>query len=210
MKKGKVYKALKPKWVLFGVKIFLSAAAVPAVVAAMIFYVADAEIVDYFEFWFGVIICVALFAVIAVMTVKSLLNEKRAFGRRQRILDSFDEYSLERLEEEVRAAELYFKCFYVLDEFLFVPKAGLLLRYDDIKKFKTINHSTNGASDGVFIEIYDSENIKYYFSVNKWRDYKKSYNEFMALLSRKGLCGSGGSGGQKNPDNSGYIPVGKV
>lgn len=208
LKSGLVYKAVRPKRVLFGVKVVLTVlvftAAAVMLIAAFIAFIQNRESV------FLVLAGAVLFVILAITLIKPLKTDKKVLERRQRILDSLDEHLLERLEEEVRTAEKYFKCFYVLDEFLFVPKAGLLLRYDEIKKFKTIYHSTNSIPDGVFIEIFDSENIKYCFSVKKWRDYRKSYNEFMALLSRKGLGGAGGSGGQNAPGNGGYIPVGRV
>lgn len=148
------------------------------------------------------LISLVFYVIIAVMVIRSLKNEKRYLDSRAQTLQSIDGYKLERLEEEAQTAEKYFGCFYVLDEYLFVPKAGLLIRYDEIRTFKTIYHSTNGVPDGVYIEVFDRENIKYRFSVNKWRDYKNSYNEFMDLLHGKGL------GERKAPENNGYIPVG--
>ncbi len=203
MKKGRIYKAVRPKWTVFGIKIFLSLCCF-LVVAAMLFAAVCEwiETEDYSALLFAGLISLALYAVAAVMVIKSLKNEKRSLDSRAQTLQSIDSYKLERLEEEAQTAEKYFGCFYVLDEYLFVPKAGLLIRYDEIGSFKTIYHSTNGIPDGVFIEVFDRENIKYRFSVNKWRDYKNSYNEFMALLNGKGL------GERKAPENNGYIPVG--
>ena len=203
MKRGRIYKAVRPNLIVFGIKIFLSAGCF-LVVAAMIF-AAVCEYIrnkDYGTLVAVGLISLALYAVVAVMVIKSLRNEKRSLDSRAQTLQSIDGYKLERLEEEAQTAEKYFGCFYVLDEYLFVPKAGLLIRYDEIKTFKTIYHSTNGVPDGVYIEVFDRENIKYRFSVNKWRDYKNSYNEFMALLHGKGL------GERKAPENNGYIPVG--
>ncbi|MDE7294600.1 MAG: hypothetical protein K2N72_09280 [Oscillospiraceae bacterium] len=203
MKRGRIYKAVRPNLIIFGIKIFLSLCCF-LVVAAMIF----ASVCEYIRNKdYGTLVPVGLislvfYVIIAVMVIRSLKNEKRYLDSRAQTLQSIDGYKLERLEEEAQTAEKYFGCFYVLDEYLFVPKAGLLIRYDEIRTFKTIYHSTNGVPDGVYIEVFDRENIKYRFSVNKWRDYKNSYNEFMDLLHGKGL------GERKAPENNGYIPVG--
>lgn len=203
LKKGIVYKAIKPKRVWFGIKVSLSLLLLGAPAVMVIAALPAALKSPGSDAAGAFIVGLILFAIIAVILIKSLKTDKRVLNRQQEILESFDENLLERLEEEVRTAEKYFGCIYVLDEYFFVPKAGLLIRYDEIRTFKTIYHSTNGIPDGVYIEVFDRENIKYRFSVNKWRDYKNSYNEFMALLSRKGLGGE-----QKNPGNGGYIPVG--
>ena len=187
MKSGRVYKAVRPKWIVFGIKIFLSSI-VFLVVAVMIFGAACEciETKDYSTLVFVGIVSLTLYVITAVIIIRSLKNEKRALDGRGRLLRSIDGYKLERLEEEAQTAEKYFGCFYLLDEYLFVPKAGLLIRYEEIRKYNTVNHSTNGINDGVYVEIYDGENVKYRFSVNKWRDYQKEYNSFIDLLTEKG------------------------
>lgn len=195
MNKGIVYRTLRPNWFIFGVKVsltclgFLTAAAM--VIAALCEYAGSR---DYGSL-FGVgLVSIALCGIIANIVIKSLKNEKKSLERRKKILGAFDACSLERLEEEVGAAKRYFKCIYVLDEYLFVPKAGLLLSFSDVRSYRSIYHSTNSINDAVFVEIYDRENIKYYFSVNKWREYKANYGDFMALLESKGVFKKESSG----------------
>lgn len=203
MRKRLVYRAVRPKWWVFVIKVIFSGLAFAAV--AFMIAAAVCEYIENRDYGTLVpvgIISLALFAVCLVMVIKSLVNEKKSLDSRGRRLSGFDEYSLERLEEEAGAAVPYYKCIYLLDEYLFVPKAGLLLRYEDIENYKTIYHSTNGAPDGVYVEVYDNEGVKYRFSVNRWRDYKREYYEFMGVLADKGVFK-----GEDAP--GGYIPVGK-
>lgn len=188
MKRGIIYRALKPKWWVFILKIILTFIAFIPVTAMMI--AAFCEYINsgnYTELFIVGITSIILYAIIAVIVIKSLKNEKRALSSRSERLGLLDTASLERLEEEVQAAEFHFKSIYVLDNYLFVPKAGLLLDYGSIKSYKTIYHSTNSIPDAVFVEIFDINNVKYFFSVKKWREYKKGYYDFMELLEKKGV-----------------------
>ncbi len=45
---------------------------------------------------------------------------------------------------------------------MYVPKAKLLIKYTDIREFKTIVHSTNGVNDSMKAEITDNFGIKIY------------------------------------------------
>lgn len=204
MRKRLVYRAIRPKWWVFGIKVFFAAAVAAALIGAFVMVLTEhyraGDTVSLISEGF---IFLVLFACYAVAVIISLVNERKALRARKRCMLSLDEYSLERLEEEAGAAVPYYKCIYLLGEYLFVPKAGLLLRYEEIEKYKTIYHSTNGAPDGVFVEVYDTEGIKYRFSVNRWRDYKREYYEFMGVLADKGVFK-----GEDAP--GGYIPVGKI
>lgn len=204
MRKRLVYRAIRPKWWVFVIKVIFSGLAF----AAVAFMIA-AAVCEYIENRdYGTLVSVTAvslfcYVIFLVMVIKSLVNEKKALGSRGRCLSGLDEYSLEKLEEEAGAAVPYYKCIYLLGEYLFVPKAGLLLRYEEIENYKTIYHSTNGAPDGVYVEVYDNEGVKYRFSVNRWRDYKRDYYEFMGVLADKGVFK-----GEDAP--GGYIPVGKI
>lgn len=190
MKRGIVYRALKPKWWVFILKTALTVIAFIPVTAMLVAAFCEyIENENYSELFFVGIVSIALYAVIAVIVIRSLKNEKRALDSRDERLRLLDTASLERLEEEVQSAEFHFKSIYVLDEYLFVPKAGLLLDFGSIKSYKTIYHSTNSIPDAVFVEIFDQNNVKYYFSVRKWREYKKGYYDFMELLDSKGVFG---------------------
>lgn len=207
MSRRLVFRSVRPKWAVFGVKIFLTCsvflAAAVMIAAAVCEYIENS---DYSTLIFVGIISLILYAVCFVMVIKSLADEKRSLAARGSRLSNLDNYSLERLEEEAEAAEPYYKCIYLLGEYLFVPKAGLLLRYEEIKSYKTIYHSTNGVTDGVFVEVLEfngEKDVKYRFSVNRWRDYKRDYYEFMGRLADKGVFNG-------EDVRGGYIPVGKV
>lgn len=203
MARGIVYRAVKPKWGVFAVKTALSG--IVFLAAAFMIELACAEYIrneDYGTLIPVGLISLGLFALILVIVIKSLKNEKRVLDGRRRLLDSLSECGLERLEEEAAASVKYFGCIYLLSEYLFVPKAGLLIRYEDIGNYKSVYHSTNGIPDGVFVEVYDRENVKYRFSVNKWREYKRDYSGYMSTLDIK-MNG----GVPRERETNGYEPV---
>ncbi|MCM1522941.1 MAG: hypothetical protein NC120_00630 [Ruminococcus sp.] len=188
MKGNRVYRALKPRWGTFAVKIVLSSVGfltVAVIIFAALWEYWDAE--RYGDMAGTGAVSIILYGIIMHIVVKSLKNEKRTLDRQKDLLASLDSYTLESLEEEVQSSEPYFKCFYLLDEYLFVPKAALLIKYGEIKSYKTVFHYTNGLEDAAFAEIFDKDGIRYYFSVNRWRDYKKKYYGFMELLEEKGV-----------------------
>lgn len=188
MSRRLVYRSIRPKMAMFGIKrflFFLAVTAMAAVTAAAVSgYIEDRE---YVVLIFVGITGLIFYRLCLDMVIKSLANEKRALVSRKRRLSGLDGYSLSRLEEEAGAAESYYDCIYLLDEYLFVPKAGLLLRYEEIKSYKSVHHSSHGVPNGVYVEICDTENIRYCFSVNRWRDYKREYCEFMVRLAGKGV-----------------------
>lgn len=78
-----------------------------------------------------------------------------------------------------------FKTFYFLNDYLYIPKAKLLIKYLDIQKFQPTIHSTNGIQDSVWIDLTDVENNKYRFYVKKWKDYLDYKYMFDDMLDAK-------------------------
>lgn len=75
------------------------------------------------------------------------------------------------LESEIEGSEFRYKTFYLLDRYMYVPKAKLLIKYTDIREFKTIVHSTNGVNDSMKAEITDNFGIKYTVNIKRWKDF---------------------------------------
>lgn len=86
-------------------------------------------------------------------------------------LECFDAQDMLALESEIEGSEFRYKTFYLLDRYMYVPKAKLLIKYSDIRGFKTIVHSTNGVNDSMKAEITDNFGIKYTVNIKQWKDF---------------------------------------
>lgn len=86
-------------------------------------------------------------------------------------LEQFDAQDMLALESEIEGTEFRYKTFYLLDRYLYVPKAKLLIKYTDIREFKTIVHSTKGVNDSMKAEITDNFGIKYTVNIKQWKDF---------------------------------------
>lgn len=86
-------------------------------------------------------------------------------------LEQFDAQDMLALESEIEGTEFRYKTFYLLDRYMYVPKAKLLIKYTDIREFKTIVHSTNGVNDSMKAEITDNFGIKYTVNIKQWKDF---------------------------------------
>lgn len=131
--------------------------------------------------------CTALVGVIAygIIVRKSLTKSIRLKIKKNERLNSLDIHELEILEEQIECSDYLYKTFYLLDSYMYVPVAKLLIRYDEIKEFKSIIHSTNGLQDGVFIALTDTDNLLHEFRVKKWKEYYKNTNSFYSILEEK-------------------------
>ena len=86
-------------------------------------------------------------------------------------LEQFDAQDMLALESEIEGSEFKYNTFYLLDRYMYVPKAKLLIKYTDIREFKTIVHSTNGVNDSMKAEITDNVGIKYTVNIKRWKDF---------------------------------------
>lgn len=187
---GSVQKAILPRKGVFFFKSFIWTAVFLFVAVGI--FAACCEFIENKEYDTLIIVCavcVTLYAVMLVTVIRSLKNEKRAINKRAEFLSSCGEYLLERLEEEAENTEAYYGTFYLLRDCLFVPKAHLLLEYEDIEKIQNIRHSTNHIKDGVFVEIYDRDGIKYRFRVREWKRYAEETDSFARLINDRSLRG---------------------
>lgn len=86
-------------------------------------------------------------------------------------LECFDAQDMLALESEIEGTEFRYKTFYLLDRYMYVPRAKLLIKYSDIREFKTIVHSTKGVNDSMKAEITDNFGIKYTANIKQWKDF---------------------------------------
>ncbi len=131
------------------------------------------------------LVLAALTVLYLYATIKSLKKSRKRNAQRNKLINKLSYFELESLQEQINNSEPYFKTFYLLDEYLYVPSAKLLIGYGDIKEFKTIIHSTNGLNDAVKIKITDPDNAVFEFYVKKWKLYLEKYTAFMTLLDEK-------------------------
>lgn len=102
------------------------------------------------------------------------INRKKA----ERVA-SLSEAELLSLEKQIEKAELQYKTFYMLDEFFYVPKIKLLIRYSDMRGFVNVIHKTAfytkaaSVKDAIRIEVYDKDGLVYPAWVKQWRKYEK-------------------------------------
>lgn len=138
----------------------------------------------------GMLIAIAAGALAAfifakLIAAKRLGRIKRRIDARRRKLDGISETQWQRLDDEVASAEFFFKTFYLLEDYLYIPKPRLIVRYTDIKAFRTVQHSTNGINDAVYIDLTDREGNCFRFYVKKWREYMDFRFMFLDKLQEK-------------------------
>lgn len=128
------------------------------------------------------IICCFFAGLLLFWGIKDIKNTKLLNKKRRKIADDTDISVFERLEEEIQHTEFRYKTFYMLEDYLYVPGAKLLIKYEDINFYRNIVHSTNGIKDGIRTEITDEDGLVFVFRVVKWRAYLKEMNEFTQHL----------------------------
>lgn len=116
---------------------------------------------------------------------KWVKKASKAIQKRIDTANAISPEEYERLEYELSQTEFMFKTFYFLNDYLYIPKAKLLIKYLDIQKFQPTIHSTNGIQDSVWIDLTDVENNKYRFYVKKWNDYLDYKYMFDDMLDAK-------------------------
>lgn len=134
----------------------------------------------------------AVLAIIAALNVgvfwierKSVNKKKKAAEKRRALLERLSDRDFMILEDQLRASECFFKTFYLLEDFLYAPRARLLVEYRDIKDIKTVVHSTNGINDAVYVDVTDGDGAEVRVTVSKWRDFLDFRYMFLDSLAEK-------------------------
>lgn len=132
----------------------------------------------------GVIFAVLYGAMVAVGIRSIKKRKERDYGNARR-LEQFDRVILDRLEGHISVAPMRYKTLYLLDGYMYVPKAKLLIRYCDIRELKTVLHSTNGTNDGMRFELVDNYGCKYYIRIKQWKQFYLERPMFLAELEER-------------------------
>lgn len=93
-----------------------------------------------------------------------------------------------KLHEDISFGIFKYGTFYISDKFMFVPKAGALIRLNEIEEFKSIFHYNPKVRfpDGIVVKMKTSDNVKYKFFVKDWQEYNKYISKFLDDIIDKG------------------------
>lgn len=131
------------------------------------------------------IMCCLLIVLFLFFGIRDIKKTKSLNKKRREIAENTDISEFERLEEEIRNTEFRYKTFYMLEDHFYIPKAKLLIKYENINFYRSVIHSTNGIKDGIRIELTDDDGLVFVFRVVKWRVYFKELDEFTQQLELK-------------------------
>lgn len=133
----------------------------------------------------GVVVGIAAVIFYARFAKKWVKQAQRQIDKRFELIESISDAEWSSMDDQLARKQFWFDTFYQLEDYLYVPKARLLIRYVDIKLFKTVLHRTNGVQNGVHIEITDDEDLITQFYVKKWREYLEFQQQFTDKMNEK-------------------------
>lgn len=117
------------------------------------------------------IILMGLVTLVGWLEIKSIRHKKQLNIRREERIKDLTESDFEMLENEILSTELRYKSFYFLKEYVYAPKAALLLRYEAIGQWKTVRHTTNYIPDAAWVELTDTSGCMQKINIRQWRQY---------------------------------------
>lgn len=128
------------------------------------------------------IIGIGVYAFFSIRKVRTTIALNR---KREERLKALSEAQLAALDNEIENVQLQFKTFYLLENYFYVPKDKLLIRYDEIREFKNIIHSTNGIKDSMIIAVTDTDGLLFEINVKHWKEYYKYCNSTAEAVKDK-------------------------
>ena len=172
IKQGRLYKKLAPS----KAKLVLSAAG-SGFLALLVIIGGGLSVMlvkDQQSAWDVLVLSAFLIVFLGVLLFIGIRGFKRQLRQYRGNLDRLerlDTQDMQILESEIEGSEFLYKTFYLLDRYMYVPKAKLLIKYSDIREFKTIVHSTKGMNDNMKAEITDDLGVKYTVNIKQWKDF---------------------------------------
>lgn len=184
IKNSRLYKKIK---VSQAVPIIFGAAAFVILLAIEIFWCAAGINENRYgeEGTITIVVVTVFVLIIGAAVYFPVKRTMRMNAQKMKRLNSLSYYDYMVLEEQIEHTELLYKTFYLLEEYMYIPRAKLLIKYTDIEDFQSIIHSTNGIKDGVRVKITDYDGIVYEAVVKKWRQYVNDIDEFVDMLNKK-------------------------
>lgn len=133
---------------------------------------------------------VAFILVVPIYTwyaVKQIKQAARKIQKRQEMIKAMSEMEFYKLDSQLMENKYYFKTFYFLDEYMYVPRYRLLIKYTDIVSFRTkIRYSKHRAFElGASVELIDSDDLIYKIKIRQWDKYLKQREMVEIILHDK-------------------------
>lgn len=184
--KIRLYKTLKPYSTAF-----IVGSIICAVLMALVFYGLINVIYYSFAVEREIVYMIfssafaAMIAAVIIYTVRLTKNERMAAAKRRHLREELSPQELLELEQEIRQSPYMFKTFYFLKNYFYIPQARILLKYVDISEVHNTIHSTNFIKDGVRVEIFSADGIRFLAYVRMWRDYMNQQQLFMNDLNAR-------------------------
>lgn len=186
IRNNRLYRKLRPSKAGFVISAAVSAVLILAVLAIGVFAMISVyNTQGTSDFAATTVIMIIALAILGFISVRGIKKQKRQNDVREKRLEALDSAELLRIDEQLDSLEYLYKTFYLTDEYLYVPRAKLLISYSDIAGFKTIIHSTNGITDGAKVVITDTAGVKYEFSVRQWKLFLTKRDYFIRDLDEK-------------------------
>ena len=133
-------------------------------------------------------ILLVLEAVIFFWEKRQISNLRWVCAKKQERYAALTSNDLDKLDAEAEGALQYYKTFCLLENYLYIPKAGILLRYRDIAFWKTVRHSTNGMADAAWVEISEKDGMVWKVKVRQWKQYLRDVDFFLDELQKHGFA----------------------
>ncbi len=137
----------------------------------------------------GMIFALAVIAAVSFFMIRNALKNIKyrvnAAKQRMRIRNSMSYNEFAELETELKNTERFCGTFYFLEKFVYVPKARLLIEYENIRKITVIIHTTNGMKDGAKTVITDNNDVTYEFWVFNWKRFLENQALFREKISKR-------------------------
>lgn len=126
-----------------------------------------------------------LFLVLGIASAPAILgNTVRRYKKQSERLAKLSKTELADLEKEMETAECRFGTFYLLEDYLCVPGAGLLLPYRSIKSVRAmpaygkLRHVHRAC-------VTERDSFIWMVHVRDWHAFLKEYEDFCAELNRR-------------------------
>lgn len=180
-----VYKKLKPYPVSFFAMVFVYLFFLLVIDGMCIFGTIDfIRQGDYG----GMLFSIAVLAVVSLFLIRNALKNIKyrinAAKQRMKIRNSLSYNEFAELEAEINNTERFCGTFYFLEKFVYVPKARLLIEYENITKIMVITHITDGLKDGVKTVITDNNDVTCEFWVFNWKHFLENQSLFREKISK--------------------------
>lgn len=179
-----LYRRLAPrKWIegviIVGCAIMLPVIAVLQILSIYEVYFAPDAAPDWKSFPLMLLGVPATAAIMVWFALEDVRKLREINNGRTQQLARLDMQQLLALQEEIETAELRYRTFYLLREYVYVPKARLLVRYEDIAGWETVPNTRHLR---LTAKITERDGTVHVIGLRQQRAYWQEYDSFRELL----------------------------